>query len=159
MLSDYPAPEVLANIRVNVEHNVPLPRRSRTSVKGHEWGVLTDDFSSTYANTFSRIIAADCLWMPYEHRALAQSMFHFLSRDDEARVWIIAGFHTGRAKLVAFFDVVVEEGLEVESIWERDVDGHDREWKAERDGGKEDVTGRKRWLVVAVLKRKRRNGE
>lgn len=158
VVSDYPAPEILANISVNVNKNVPQPHRSRTSVKGHEWGVLTDEFSTTYANTFGRIIAADCLWMPYEHRALAQSMFHFLSHEDEARVWVIAGFHTGRAKLAPFFDVVVEEGLEIESIWERDVDGHEREWKAERDGGKEDVTGRKRWLVVAVLKRKRRNG-
>ncbi|SLM35595.1 S-adenosyl-L-methionine-dependent methyltransferase-like [Lasallia pustulata] len=149
------SPEILANIDINVNKNVPEPYRSRTSVKGHEWGVLTDDFSTTYANSFTRIIAADCLWMPYEHHTLAQSMFHFLSRDEEARVWVMAGFHTGRAKLAPFFDVVEEEGLEIESIWERDVDGNEREWKAERDGGKEDVTGRKRWLVIAVLKSQR----
>ena len=158
MISDYPAPEILANTNANVNKNVSKPHRSRTSVEGHEWGVLNDNFSTTFANSFTRIIAADCLWMPYEHRALAQSMFHFLSHDDKARVWVIAGFHTGRAKLAPFFDVVVEEGLEIESIWERDVDGHEREWQAERDSGKEDVTGRKRWLVVAILKRKRPDG-
>ena len=155
VISDYPAPEILVNININVNKNVPKPQLSKISVKGHEWGVLTDDFSTAYANGFTRIIAADCLWMPYEHHALAQSMFHFLSHDEEARVWVIAGFHTGRAKLATFFDVVEEEGLEIESIWERDVDGNEREWKAERDGGKEDVTGRKRWLVIAVLKSQR----
>lgn len=154
VISDYPAPEILANISVNVKKNVPQPHRSKTSVEGHEWGIFEDELSTTYANSFGRIIAADCLWMPYQHRALAQSMFHFLSHDDEARIWVTAGFHTGRAKLAPFFDVVVEAGLEVESIWERHVDGHDRAWQAERDGGQEDVTGRKRWLVVAILKRK-----
>ena len=158
VISDYPAPGILANISVNVNKNVPKSHRLKTSVKGHEWGVLNDEFSTAYANSFSRIIAADCLWMPHEHRSLAHSIFHFLSHEDDARVWVIAGFHTGRAKLAPFFDIVVEEGLEIESIWERDVDGHEKEWKAERDGGKEDVTGRKRWLVIAVLKHKRPDG-
>ena len=158
VISDYPAPEILANISINVNKNVSQPKLSKTSVRGHEWGVLKDDFSSTYANSFSRIIAADCLWMPHEHRSLAQSMLHFLAHNDKAMVWVIAGFHTGRAKLAPFFDAVREEGLEIESIWERDVDGHEREWRKERDGGKEDVTGGKRWLVVAVLRRRRRVG-
>jgi len=155
IMSDYPAPEILANIRVNVEKNIPRSTQRKVSVKGHEWGVLTDDFATTYANGFTRVIAADTLWMPNEHRSLVKSMLHFLSRDDDARVWVIAGFHTGRAKLAPFFEVAVEEGLEVESIWERDVDGFERGWKRERDGGREDITGRKRWLVVAILRRKR----
>lgn len=64
-----------------------------------------------------------------------------------------AGFHTGRAKVAPFWGVAREEGLLVESIEEVDVEGGRREWREERDGGREDVTGRKKWLVVAKLKR------
>lgn len=82
-------------------------------------------------------------------------MLNFLSLENKARVWVIAGFHTGRAKLSEFFDVAAEEGLGVEDIWEKDVNGEEREWAKERDGGGEDVTGRKKWLVVATLRRRR----
>ncbi|RYP69527.1 hypothetical protein DL771_006042 [Monosporascus sp. 5C6A] len=46
-----------------------------------------------------------------------------------------------------------DAGLEVERIWERDCDGVERGWVW--DGGPEDVSVRKRWLVVAVLRRVR----
>ena len=156
MLSDYPSPELLANLKANVERNVPVNLRSHTAVQvqGHEWGVLTADFSSSRAHHFTRVLAADCLWMPWQHRNLARSMLQFLSYAEHARVWVIAGFHTGRAKLAPFFDVAIDEGLDVEHIWEQDADGSKREWQAQRDGDREDVTERKRWLVVAVLCRR-----
>ena len=155
VLSDYPSAAILANTKTNVARNVPKPLQHKLTVRGHEWGVLTDDFAKTYANHFSRILCADCLWMDGEHYGLAQSMEHFLSHKDDARVWVIAGFHTGRAKLVAFFDIAAQAGLEAERIWERDADGNEREWVRERNGGKEDATGRNRWLVVAILRRKK----
>ena len=154
ILSDYPSPPVLANIKANAEMNVPKDLHQKLTVRGHEWGVLTDDFSKAHANHFSRILCADCLWMDGEHYGLVQSMEHFLSHEDGARVWVIAGFHTGRAKLVAFFDIAAQAGLETDSIWERDADGNEREWVRERNGGKEDATGRNKWLVVAILRRK-----
>lgn len=80
-------------------------------------------------------------------------MLHFLSLRENARVYAVAGFHTGRAKLAPFFDVAQDEGLEIESVAEVDVAGVERSWLTERDGGKENVSERKRWLVVAVLKR------
>ena len=154
VLSDYPSPAILANTRANVERNVPEEQQQKLTVRGHEWGVLTDDFSKAYANHFSRILCADCLWMDGEHYSLAQSMEHFLSHKEDARVWVIAGFHTGRAKLVSFFDIAAQAGLETERIWERDADGNEREWERERNGGQEDATGRNKWLVVGILKRK-----
>lgn len=78
---------------------------------------------------------------------------HFLTDDSDGRISVVAGFHTGRARLAAFFDIAVEEGLRIEEIYEEDVEGRRREWMKERDGGKENVTERKRWLVVARLKR------
>ena len=184
-ISDYPSPELLASIKLNVDKNVPEYIRdqhinhhhimrgdqvleatrdaykvdaesiySSMTVHGHKWGDLTDPLSYSHTEYFTRIVAADCLWMVGEHENLVKSMLHFLSRDANAQVWVIAGFHTGRANLVSFFDTAVEQGLEISSIYERDVDGRERDWKRERDGGREDVTGRKRWLVIAILKRK-----
>ena len=154
VLSDYPTPAILTNTKSNVERNVPKELQQNLSVQGHEWGVVTDDFSKAYANHFSRILCADCLWMDGEHYGLAQSMEHFLSHKVDARVWVIAGFHTGRAKLVSFFDIAAQAGLETEKIWERDADGNEREWVRERNGGQEDATGRNKWLVIAILRRK-----
>ena len=154
VISDYPAPEILASLRVNTEKNIPPEIREHVTVEGHEWGVLTDDFSKVNVKRFSRILCADCLWLTGEHLSLVRSMLHFLSDEEDARVWVVAGFHTGRAALVCFFDLAVNAGLEIERIWERDVNGNERQWVKEMDEGRENVTERKRWLVVAVLKRR-----
>ncbi|GAB7351197.1 hypothetical protein MBLNU459_g1638t1 [Dothideomycetes sp. NU459] len=153
VVSDYPAPVVLANIRRNVERNVPQHLMPRVQVEGHEWGVFDDACSSKYAHHFSRVIAADCYWMPYQHQNLARSMLHFLSDSPDACVLAIGGFHTGRAKLAMFFDVAVEEGLRVDDIYEEDATGIRREWVKEKDGGRENVTERKKWLAIAILRR------
>jgi len=154
VITDYPAPEILANIKVNIEKNIPAHLQPRISVQGHEWGNITDSFAASRKHSFSRILAADCLWMPWQHESLIESMLHFLCYEDGARVWVIAGFHTGRAKIAPFFDIVVRRGLDIEDIWERDCDGQEREWVSERDGGREDVGERKKWLVLAILRRK-----
>lgn len=42
--------------------------------------------------------------------------------------------------------------LEVEERWERNPGGVEREWVTDRDI--EDITQRKRWLVIAILNRR-----
>lgn len=153
MISDYPAPVVLSNILRNVKKNIPDSLSERVVVEGHEWGVLDDAFARDNRHSFSRIVAADCYWMPHQHENLVQSMLHFLSLDHSARILAIAGFHTGRAKLAGFFDEAEAQGLAIEEIYEEDCDGVRREWQKEKDGGKENVTERKRWLVTAILRR------
>lgn len=151
MISDYPSAELLSNISNNVRKNVHKSLQSRIRVEGHEWGVFEDEISRSAAHGFDYIIASDCLWMPWQHQNLAQSMLYFLSAAEEARVFVVAGFHTGRAKMAPFFVTAQEEGLALESIHEEDIEGNRRDWTTERAG--EDVTNRRRWLVVAVLKR------
>lgn len=77
----------------------------------------------------------------------------FLREDEDVRVWVVVGFYMGREKMRGFFDKekLVEVGLEVERLWERDCDGGEREWVW--DWGVEDISVRKRWLVVGVLRR------
>lgn len=153
-ITDYPAPPILNTLTTNTNKNLPPPLRSKTSIHGHTWGDFNTDFAQSHAHYYTRILAADCLWMPYEHENLARSMLYFLSDSPDARVFVIAGFHTGRAKMAPFFgEAIREAGLEIEEIFEMDADGKRREWAVERDGGREDVSGRKKWLVVARLRR------
>lgn len=92
--------------------------------------------------------------MPWEHENLAESMLHFLSDVPDARILCIAGFHTGRAKVAPFFEEVVpQQGLEVEEVFEMDADGRRRPWSRERDGGTENIGERKKWLVLAQIRR------
>lgn len=149
VLSDYPSQKILANLSTNVEKNISQDAQKRVTVQGHEWGVLSDEFSKTHASHFTRILCADCLWMDGEHYGLAQSIAHFLSTEEHAMAWVIAGFHTGRPKLAAFFDIATQAGLETEQIWERDADGNEREWAREREDKEKN-----RWMIVAILKRR-----
>ncbi|KAL7795026.1 hypothetical protein V8C37DRAFT_375300 [Trichoderma ceciliae] len=145
-------------------------------VQGHEWGVFdplpatatatstasasataasaaSSPFPASHAHLSDRLFVADCLWMPWQHANLRRSINHFLKKTGSARAWVVAGFHTGRAKMAGFFDARAlrdEGGVEVERMWERDCDGVEREWEVERE---DDITERKRWLVVAVLRR------
>ncbi|KAJ6444173.1 nicotinamide N-methyltransferase [Purpureocillium lavendulum] len=144
-------------------------------VSGHSWGEFPPEdalLTTENQHAFDRVFVADCLWMPWQHANLHRSIDHFLRQRREqwdggdsegaaaaaaaaaaeARAWVVAGFHTGREKMRGFFDAaaLAQAGLEVERIWERDCDGHERAWSWDRE---EDVTVRKRWLVIAVLKR------
>ncbi|KAF9870820.1 nicotinamide N-methyltransferase [Colletotrichum karsti] len=160
-VTDYPAPAVLKTLRTNIDRNIH-PSVSPTGeltakevlVEGHSWGELEDPFSVANKHAFDRVFIADCLWMPWQHANLHKSAAWFLRNSPEARCWVVAGFHTGRPKMRGFFDeaALAEAGLEIESIWERDCDGVEREWVWDR--GIEDASIRKRWLVCGVLKRK-----
>lgn len=150
VLSDYPSRKILDNLENNVERNVPahLREHGKVIVQGHDWGALFSRFAVTYAQRFTRILCADCLWMDFAHRSLALSMLHFLSLTEDSRVWVLAGFHTGRIKVASFLDIAIQVGLEVENVWEQDADGNERDW----DRARED-TERNRWMMICVLKR------
>ena len=112
--------------------------------------MTSDPFSLTDAGNFDRIICADCLWMDGEHESLALSMQHFLSPSISARIWVTAGFHTGRKKVFAFFEMMDQKGFEPDQVWEQDVMGHERPW----DPAREDAEAKGKWLVIAILKRR-----
>lgn len=96
-------------------------------------------------------------------------MLWFLSDGKESsggsngKIWVVAGFHTGRAIVASFFDTAVKMGLDIEEIWERDInagyveDGDtlkaERGWSAFRKG--ESVDHTRRWCVVAILRRRK----
>ncbi|KAI0124359.1 hypothetical protein BJ170DRAFT_81300 [Xylariales sp. AK1849] len=157
LVTDYPAPPIMEVLHKNIVHNTqPSFSPTKTvsdsiSVQGHAWGVLNTPFALGHQGKFDRLFVCDCLWMPWQHASLQRSIAWFMKDDAEARAWIVAGFHTGRHNMCEFFKekALADVGLEVEQIWERDCDGEEREWQTVR----EDDSLRKRWLVVATLKR------
>ncbi|KAM0327713.1 hypothetical protein ACHAQA_006008 [Verticillium albo-atrum] len=158
-VTDYPAPAVLDALRRNVAAGAILAGSPTGTVapsvtaEGHAWGDLSSPLAVAAPRAFDRLLVADCLWMPWQHDALLASIAHFLADTGEARVWVVAGFHTGRDKMRRFFEepFLAAAGLEVERIWERDAAGVERAWAEER--ADDEFSGRKRWLVVAILRR------
>lgn len=152
VLSDYPSEGILAALRRNVERNVPAGAGARVAVEPHLWGEVATAFARQRAGAFTRVLAADTLWLEAQHRSLARSMAHFLAPGPDARVFVVAGFHTGRATLARFFgEVIAEEGLAVDDIFEMDVDGRRRAWDPVAE--EEPIGERNKWLVVARLKK------
>jgi predicted nicotinamide N-methyase len=159
--TDYPSPALLKTLRENISRNIeaqnaPDPSLSTPAssvvVSGHAWGVFSDEFSSKEAHAFDRVLAADCVWMPWQHDNLRKTISHFLGLDAGARAWVIAPYHTGREKAMRFFDksALAELGLEVEHMWERDCNGAEREGTWDRV---DDFGDRKFWICVCVLRR------
>ncbi|KAI2609303.1 hypothetical protein GGR54DRAFT_633038 [Hypoxylon sp. NC1633] len=158
VVTDYPSPAVLGTLHKNVTANAkpdlsPASTLAPLTVEGHAWGELDTPFAAQHRGLFDRVFVCDCLWMPWQHANLHKSIAWFLNDSPSARAWVVAGFHTGRDKMRGFFDDTALEsaGLAVDRIWERDCDGVEREWLWDR--GQEDVSERKRWLVVCSLRR------
>ncbi|KAK1147454.1 hypothetical protein N8T08_001536 [Aspergillus melleus] len=158
-ITDHPSsPALTGAITSNIDHNIPPSKQSTVSMQPHEWGTLTSDpWALSAKGTYTRIIAADCYWMRSQHENLARTMLWFLAPG--GKVWVVAGFHTGRPIVAGFFETAVKLGLEIERIHERDLnsvteDGSEvrRDWVSEREG--EGPENRKRWCVVALLKRR-----
>ncbi|KAI5284041.1 hypothetical protein KEM52_003128 [Ascosphaera acerosa] len=104
-------------------------------------------FATAGKARYSRVICADCLWMPEQHDNLARSIAWFLAppppvarrgftktrvaqsyegdeRDSSTggAALVVAGFHTGRDVVASFFEEAVPRaGLLVERIYERDL--------------------------------------
>jgi hypothetical protein len=157
-VTDYPSPPTISNLGRVVAANC-VPSRSPSgivapvAVAGHEWGVFDTPFAVEHRTRYDRVFVCDCLWMPWQHENLRRSIAWFMKEGGDSRAWVVAGFHTGREKMRGFFgrEELRETGLEVERIWEMDCNGVEREWVLDR--GREDESVRKRWLVVAVLRR------
>ncbi|KAL5003794.1 hypothetical protein BDV10DRAFT_3308 [Aspergillus recurvatus] len=157
-ITDHPSSPALGPtgaIAFNVKRNIPSST-IKIDIRSHEWGttLTADPWALLNKGFYTRIIAADCYWMRSQHENLVRTMKWFLA--PEGKVWVVAGFHTGREIVAGFFETAVSLGLKIESIYERDLnssaeDGGEvrREWVSFREG--EGPENRRRWCVVAVL--------
>lgn len=154
--SDYPDDALIQTLKGNIDSNGVS---KFCSAIAHAWGTSVSPLlSQTYlANEitgpgFDLIIAADTLWNPDLHVLFLQTLQSTLRKKTSARVWIIAGLHTGRYTLQSFMNQLPSFGFEVETIEEREVKGRRRkEWSVESSAG-DDEKERRNWVVCMNIK-------
>jgi len=146
--SDYPDKELIQTLTDNVERNGVS---DRCQVVAYAWG--TDpSILLTRGDGFEVIMAADTIWNPESHSDLVSTFLMTLRRSSTARVYIIAGLHTGRYTVQSFYETVQKMGLEIESATEREVVGMgQRDWNVLHAEG-EDERERRKWIIWMSLK-------
>ncbi|KAF3491607.1 uncharacterized protein GIQ15_01124 [Arthroderma uncinatum] len=185
VVSDHPsAPGLFGPIQSNIRNNLPQHLVERVAIQPYQWGVFDETtikadgdelesrhvskmahFAAANKGRFSRVICADCLWMPAQHENLIQTLLWFLtpsessssssSSSSSGMAWVVAGLHTGREIVANFFRKAVAAGLVIDKIWERDMNATEemdqaREWGPVRED--EGPENRARWCVVAMLR-------
>lgn len=75
----------------NTEKAIPAELKARYQVAGYEWGDVASPLARAKAGTFTRILAADCYWMPHEHQNLVKSMMHMLDDSRDSRIFVVSG--------------------------------------------------------------------
>ncbi|ODQ50792.1 hypothetical protein SAICODRAFT_9443 [Saitoella complicata NRRL Y-17804] len=157
-VSDYPSDQIMEALRWNVGTQVRESERDRVCVQPHTWGeepfpLIPEEEGD--GRRYDWVVACDTLWIPSQHTNLISTITHTLSHTPHARLLLIAGFHTGRANVAGFFDLLSQAGF-VErdrGIRERMVteEGIERDWRGVRGEWEEDLVERKRWVVVAEM--------
>ena len=154
--SDYPDAKLIQTLRENVARNHATPN---CAVVPHAWG--TDPSALLPQGTAADVVlAADTLWDTAQHAALLRTICAVLARTPAARAHLVAGLHTGRYTLDAFFRAARAAGLVLVEATERAVLGgkeHRREWDVDRrpgagGGDDDDERERRRWIVWGALK-------
>ncbi|KAJ9612291.1 hypothetical protein H2200_003888 [Cladophialophora chaetospira] len=128
-ITDHPSSPALTTgaIEQNVKTNI-LERDKRkapndestttvgeVNIFGYTWGTTPMYSPSSYGKplpqhqqptSFTRIIIADCLWMPSQHVNLVKTVLHYLDDSDPGNcALVVAGFHTGRETVRNFLEI------------------------------------------------------
>jgi predicted nicotinamide N-methyase len=116
VVSDYDEPALIQELNANVRNNLPShpDRAKRIKVVGHIWGKDTEELLDALPRGCTRydvILLADCMWDPLSHADLLKTLLAVLAKTPEARVYVIAGLHTGRDKITSFIRRAFRAGL------------------------------------------------
>ncbi|KAH8833119.1 hypothetical protein DL96DRAFT_1584836 [Flagelloscypha sp. PMI_526] len=158
-ITDYPDDLLIKTLSRNVIKNTKL--RGNCRAVGYGWGTnpVPTLFSATADNDLERqgfydvIVGADTLWNPDFHSILLSSLCSCLRREATSRIHLVAGLHTGRYTLEAFFRLAEVRGFEIEKLVELESSGAGRrDWRVERADEGEEEQDRRRWVVWIVLK-------
>jgi nicotinamide N-methyltransferase len=153
--SDFPDAKLIHTLRENVTRNNAA---QNCTVVPHAWGT---DPSALLPPPADIVLAADTLWDSAQHAALLRTICAVLARTPAARAHLVAGLHTGKYTLDAFFRAARAAGLVIVEGTEREVVGGEkdagrREWDVGRPlaagGEDEEERERRRWVVWSVLK-------
>ncbi|OBZ73533.1 Protein N-methyltransferase nnt1 [Grifola frondosa] len=158
--SDYPDADLIDTLASNIQRNGVTDRcRAVAYAWGSDASILSEagcDSHSEQPRKFDVVLAADTLWNPELHGPFIETLRLTLRDTADARIYLVAGLHTGRYTIQAFLKSVSEAGFDIEEATERQVTDGDscRPWTIERAEG-EDEMERRRWVIWMVLRWKR----
>ncbi|KAJ6518674.1 putative methyltransferase-domain-containing protein [Mycena sanguinolenta] len=95
LLTDYPDPELVANLDHNVRENLPAPG-DRVSVKGYIWGRPVEpllDVLPAGSDRFHLVIMSDLLFNHSQHDALLETCANCLASTADACVLVFYTHH------------------------------------------------------------------
>ncbi|EME48822.1 hypothetical protein DOTSEDRAFT_67766 [Dothistroma septosporum NZE10] len=125
VVTDYPDPELVENLQLNIEGCASLPQPPTVQAAGYLWGADTAELQKLVPETeeedgFDLLILADLLFNHSEHAKLLQSIQRTLKKtlDAQALVFFTPYRPWLLEKDLAFFDLVREGGFVVEQILE-----------------------------------------
>ncbi|KAE8256293.1 hypothetical protein A4X13_0g2744 [Tilletia indica] len=161
LITDYDDLPLIDTIKSNIAS--VCPKHEKMCGMGLTWGsddhvrrALSAFGEEDGRSGFSRVLAADTLWVSSAHDVLLRTMRSLLSHTPDARILMLAGFHTGRPAISRFFQLAAgelastdgdnksqqatSEGILVPDwedpkyggIWERRIDGQTRAWQGVR---------------------------
>lgn len=120
VVTDYDDADMVRTMRANMRDAIAANGHAAAtpySVLGHTWGQHVDDVLDVLpcvrgqSTRYDVVLLADCVWERFSHDALLRTIAHVLARTPDARVYMVAGLHTGRATLVHFFRRALAAGL------------------------------------------------
>ncbi|RMZ31149.1 hypothetical protein D0859_04742 [Hortaea werneckii] len=129
VVTDYPDPDLVENLRYNVEHCNQLPSPRNIEAEGYLWGAPATEIerhlpTSDQTQGFDLLILADLLFNHSEHRKLVSTVQQTLKKSPDAqalvfftpyRPWLLE-------KDLGFFDLAQSEGFNVEKIFEKTME-------------------------------------
>ncbi|KAI0372618.1 hypothetical protein BV20DRAFT_939610 [Pilatotrama ljubarskyi] len=152
--TDYPDDALIRTLADNTKRNEVS---DRCRVVPYAWGsdpfpLLGPDSSDSNIPGFDIVLAADTLWNSDTHRIFIETLKLTLRRSPDARIHLVAGFHTGRYVIQSFLRLMDCAGFSAEELTERRVGSSDeRPWSVDRAEA-EDERDRRRWVVWMVFK-------
>ena len=123
VVTDYPDPDLVANLQENIQSCHLLPAKSNVAAEGYLWGASTESLLqhlSPSDHGFDLLILADLLFNHSEHLKLVATVTSTLKRTTDAQALVF--FTPYRPWLyekdMAFFDIAKVRGFEVTKIFE-----------------------------------------
>ncbi|PVH96985.1 hypothetical protein DM02DRAFT_616872 [Periconia macrospinosa] len=124
VVTDYPDPDLVENLRYNIAHCSALPDPKKVTSEGYLWGAPTDVLTQHLAEGetgFDVLILADLLFNHSEHAKLIKTVQQTLKKGKYSRAYVF--FTPYRPWLLekdlAFFDLARDAGFKVTKSFEK----------------------------------------
>jgi nicotinamide N-methyltransferase len=127
VVTDYPDPDLIVNLRYNINHNPLVKQKSNIVAEGFLWGASPNILKSHLrepSKDFDLLILADVLFNHSEHTKLLATLSHCLKKSIDAlalvfftpyRPWLLE-------KDLHFFELARTQGFVVEKVLEHTMD-------------------------------------